>query len=221
MELNELVKNANSLLSLSECLEGKELKKAVIDLVLAMAEEAVKLRRRSLNCEIETKRLKAKYERLKSKLEDFKEYDKEDRSKDTSKQQVKYTTSFLKPVKEFASELETFVKEIYDVASKAANDKSTSVVVTCVKAVFVIGGVLSAVFAPGGKVVLFSCLLSAAGGAGSLLGQGYNSYCCRAQESKLVKLAAEADEFLAIIVKMKTKLELKAVSLEVEKEKVN
>ena len=103
-------------------------------------------------------------------------------------------------MKEFASELETFVKEIDDVAAKAANDKSTSVVVTCVKAVFLIGGVLSAFFAPGGKPVLFSSLLSAAGGAGSLLGQGYNSYCCRAQESKLVELAAEADEFLAIII---------------------
>ena len=49
-----------------------------------------------------------------------------------------------------------------------------------------------------------------------MLGLGYNSYCCRAQESKLVELAAEADEFLAIVVKMKTKLEFKAVSLDVE-----
>ena len=80
MELNELAKTANAALSLSEGLEGKELKKAVIDLVLAIAEEAVKLRRLSLNCAIETKRLKGKYDRLKSKLEDFKEYDKEDRT---------------------------------------------------------------------------------------------------------------------------------------------
>ena len=152
---------ANAALSLSEGLKGKELKKAVIDLVLAMAEEAVKLRRRSLNCAIKTKRLKAKYERLKSKLEDFKEYDKEDRSKDTSSSKLSIPRGFLKPVKEFASELETFVKEIYDVAAKAANDKSTSVVVTCVKAVFLIGGVLSALFALGGKIVLFSSLLSA------------------------------------------------------------
>lgn len=64
-----------------------------------------------------------------------------------------------------------------------------------------------------------SLLFSQPGGAGSLLGLGYNSYCFRAQESKLVELAAEADEFLAIVVKMKTKLELKAVSLEVEKRK--
>lgn len=64
MALNELAKTANAALSLSEGLEGKELKKAVIDLVLAMAEEAVKLRRRSLNYKIETQRLKAKYQLL-------------------------------------------------------------------------------------------------------------------------------------------------------------
>lgn len=220
MALNELAKTANAALSLSEGLEGKELKKAVIDLVLAMAEEAVKLRRRSLNYKIETQRLTAKYQLLKSQLEDFRKYNEKDRSKDTSKQQVKYTTSFLKAVKEVAGELEAFVKDTYDVASKAANDKSTSVVVTCVKAVFLIGGVINAIFTPGGKIQLLSLLL-AAGGAGSLLEQGYNSYCCGTQESELVKLAKDADEFLAIIVKMKTKLVLKAISLEVEKEKVN
>lgn len=220
MELNEIAKTANAAISLSEGLEGKELKKAVIDLVLAMAEEAVKLRRRSLNYKIETKRLKAKYDRLKSELEDFRKYNEEDRSKDTSKQQVKYTASFLKPVKEVAAQLEAFVKEIYDVASKAANDKSTSVVVTCVKAVFLIGGVLNAIFTTGGKIQLLSLLL-AAGGAGSLLEQGYNSYCCGTHESELVELAADADKFLAKIVKMKTTLVLKAISLEVEKEKVN
>lgn len=220
MELNEIAKTANAAISLSEGLEGKELKKAVIDLVLAMAEEAVKLRRRSLNYKIETKRLKAKYDRLKSELEDFRKYNEEDRSKDTSKQQVKYTASFLKPVKEVAAQLEAFVKEIYDVASKAANDKSTSVVVTCVKAVFLIGGVLNAIFTTGGKIQLLSLLL-AAGGAGSLLEQGYNSYCCGTHESELVELAADADRFLAKIVKMKTTLVLKAISLEVEKEKVN
>ena len=75
---------ANAALSLSEGLEGKELKKAVIDLVLAMAEEAVKLRRRSL-----------KYERLKSKLKDFKEYDKEDRSKDTSNSKLSIPRAYL------------------------------------------------------------------------------------------------------------------------------
>ena len=37
----------------------------------------------------------------------------------------------------------------------------------------------------------------------------------------MVKLAEDANEFLAIIVKMKTKLVLNAISLEVEKEKVN
>lgn len=220
MELNEVARTANAALSLSEGLEGRELKRAVIDLVLAMAGEAVKLRRSSLNYKIEIQRLKAKYQRLKSQFEDYRKYNKEDRSKDTSKQQVKYTTSFLKPVKEVAGELEAFVKETYDVASKAANDKSTSVVVTCVKAVLVIGGVLKAIFTPGGKIQLLSLLL-AAGGAGSLLEQGYNSYCCGAQESELVELAEDADEFLAIIVKMKTKLVLKAISLEVEKEKVN
>ena len=220
MELNEIAKTANAAISLSEGLEGKELKKAVIDLVLAMAEEAVKLRRRSLNYKIETKRLKAKYDRLKSELEDFRKYNEEDRSKDTSKQQVKYTASFLKPVKEVAAQLEAFVKEIYDVASKAANDKSTSVVVTCVKAVFLIGGVLNAIFTTGGKIQLLSLLL-AAGGAGSLLEQGYNSYCCGTHESELVELAADADRFLAKIVKMKTTLVLKAISLEVEKEKIN
>ena len=219
MALNELAKTANAALSVSEGLEGKELKKAVIDLVLAMAEEAVKLRRRSLNYKIETQRLTAKYQLLKSQLEDFRKYNEKDRSKDTSKQQVKYTTNFLKAVKEVAGELEAFVKETYDVASKAANDKSTSVVVTCVKAVFLIGGVL-AIFTAGGKIQLLSLLL-AAGGAGSLLEQGYNSYCCGTQESELVKLAEDANEFLAIIVKMKTKLVLNAISLEVEKEKVN
>lgn len=216
MELNELARSANAAYSLSEGLEGSELKKAVIDLVLAVAEEAAKLRRRSLNCAIETKRLEAKYKRLKSKLEDFKEYDEEDRSKDTSKQQVKYTTSFLKPVKEFASELETFVKEIYDVASKAVNEKSTSVVKTFVKAVLLIGGggLLGAKFSPG--AVLFCSLLSAVVGD-----EVYNYYCCTTQERKLLELAAEADKFLEVIDKMKTKVELKAVSLEVEKEKVN
>ena len=51
-----------------------------------------------------------------------------------------------------------------------------------------------------GEKLSCSLLFSQPGGAGSLLGQGYNSYCCRAQESKLVELAAEADEFLAIII---------------------
>ena len=73
MELNEVARTANAALSLSEGLEGRELKKAVIDLVLAMAEEAVKLRRRSLNYKIETQRLKAKYQLFESQLEDFSE----------------------------------------------------------------------------------------------------------------------------------------------------
>ena len=68
MELNELAKTANAALSLSEGLEGKELKKAVIDLVLAIAEEAVKLRRLSLNCAIETKGLKESTTVLKASL---------------------------------------------------------------------------------------------------------------------------------------------------------
>ena len=171
---------------------------------------------RALNLNIEADKLKANFMRVEKQAEHLLKRLNVDRSNANLKQRVTYNTSLLTRVKELSGTLETLVKEIYNVATKAANDKSTSVYSTCGKGVFTIGGILVALRFPGYANLVASVITS--GDVYSLLVQAYNSYRCNLTVDELRRLAVDAQKFLLKIDELKMILEDKAEDLEAEKQ---
>ena len=172
---------------------------------------------RALNLNIEADKLKANFMRVKNQAEHLLKRLNVDRSNANLKQRVTYNTSLLTRVKELSGTLETLVKEIYNVATKAANDKSTSVYFTCGKGVLAIGGILVPFRFPGYAKLVASVIMSGSG-VYSLLVQAYNSYRCNLTVDELRRLAVDAQKFLLKIDELKMILEDKAEDLEAEKQ---
>ena len=215
MAFKEVTKTANAIFNLSKDFEGK---KAILDVLQELVDGTVTLHGRALNLNIEADKLKGNFKRFKNQAEHLLKNFNVDRSKANLKQRVTYNTRLLKRVKELTGTLQTLVNEIYNVATKAANDKSTSVFSTCGKGVLVIGGILAAFLLPG-NANLVASVITSGDGVGLLLYQVYNSYYCNSTEDELRRLAADAQTFLLKIDELKMNLEDKADDLEAEKQR--
>lgn len=212
MAFKEIPNTAKAIYNLSKDVEGK---KELLDALHEVVNEASTLHGRALKLDIEKEKHVANYKRFRTQVERLLENFKKDRSKANLKQRVTYNTRLLQQAKELAGPLNAFANEIYDVASRA----SASVLTTCLKGVAMIGGILGAILAPGGKVAIVTSVLTSGGGFAMLILQAYNSYSSTSTENELRKLAADTQEFILKFDKLMSDLKDRDTELEVEKQR--
>lgn len=212
MAFKEIPNTAKAIYNLSKDVEGK---KELLDSLHEVVNEASTLHGRALKLDLEKEKLVANYKRFRTQVERLLENFKKDRSKANLKQRVTYNTRLLQQAKELAGPLNAFANEIYDVASRA----SASVLTTCLKGVAMIGGILGAILAPGGKVAIVTSVLTSGGGFAMLILQAYNSYSSTSTENELRKLAADTQEFILKFDKLMSDLKDRDTELEVEKQR--
>lgn len=212
MAFKEIPNTAKAIYNLSKDVEGK---KELLDALHEVVNEASTLHGRALKLDIEKEKLGANYKRFRTQVERLLENFKKDRSKANLKQRVTYNTRLLQQAKELAGPLNAFANEIYDVASRA----SASVLTTCLKGVVMVGGILGAILAPGGKVAIVTSVLTSGGGFVMLILQAYNSYSSTSTENELRKLAGDTQEFILKFDKLMLDLKDRDTELEVEKQR--